>query len=174
MRRSHCSVCVLGLFVLVGGCGGKNTGSPTERLWVSGVPKNPKAPITAFITARTTGDKFIGSFFSGSMLRGGHDVFEWRNEGDDAAVLRFLQDGSSNRVRIETCKPTTGFDYCIIMHGDPTRTERYQSRKRWTVRRPGKRREAGAPSVMEVMFELSEDDPDLSAALDLVTGPRAE
>jgi hypothetical protein len=160
--------------MLLGGCGGKDTGSPTERLWVSAIPKNPKASLTAFITTRTTGDKFVGSFFHGSLLRGGHDVFEWRNDGEDAAVLKFLQDDDAKRVRFETCKPTTGFDFCLIVHGDPKRAERYQSRKRWTVRRPGRKRDLGPSSVMDVMFELSEDDADLRAALDLVAGSRAE
>jgi hypothetical protein len=160
--------------MLLGGCEGSNTGSPTDRLWVSGIPKNPKASLTAFITARTTGDKFIGAFFSGSVLRGSHDVFEWKNEGEDGAVLKFLQDEKTQRVRIETCKPTTGFDYCIMLHGDPKRIERYQSRKRWTVRRPGKKRDAGTLSVVDVMFELSEDDSDLDAAMSFAAGPSLE
>ena len=165
MRRFVRGLCapVVGLLVLAAGCEGKHAGSPTERLWVSGVPKNPKATLTAFVTARTTGDKYIGAFFSGSMVRGGHDVFEWKSEGEDAARLRFLQDDQTHALRFETCEPSTGFDYCILMHGDPTRTKRYQSRKRWTVRRPGKKQ--AVPSVTEVLLELAEDDADLRAAL---------
>lgn len=161
---SH-SASVVGVVLLVAGCEGRHTGSPTERLWVSGVPKNPKASISAFVTTRATGDKYVGAFLVGSLYRGGHDVFEWTYEGDDAAVLTFPQDGKSRRVRFETCDPTTGFDYCIIMRGAPTPDERYQSRKRWTVKRPGGKRDAATISVRDVMFELSEDDPDLQATL---------
>lgn len=169
LKSSPC-VAILGVALLAVGCEGGQAGSPTERLWVSGLPSNPKAPITAFATTRTSSDKYIGAFFQGSMLRGGHDVFEWRSEGQDAATLKFLQDGETRRVRFETCKPTRGFDYCIVLHGDPTGTGRYQSRKRWTVRRPGRRRDAGATLVTDVMFELSEDDGQLRVAFE-ATGP---
>jgi hypothetical protein len=165
MRRFVPSLCasVFGLLVLGSGCEGRHTASPTERLWVSGIPKNTKATLTAFITARTTGDKYIGAFFSGSVFRGGHNVFEWKNEGEDGAALRFLQDDVTKSVRFETCEPSTGFDYCLLMHGDPTGTMRYQSRKRWTVKRPGKRHSSSI-SVTDVLFELAEDEPDLRAA----------
>ena len=149
-------------------CGsGPSPGTPTERLWVSGVPTSAKAEISAFVTTRQSGGqnggKFLGAFFHGSALRGHHDVFEWVEDGKDAAKLKFLQDGSTRRVRFENCEPTRGFDYCMIVHGDPTGAKKYQSRKRWIVRRPGKR-EIEPTVVMDVIAELAEDDEELQAA----------
>jgi hypothetical protein len=153
---------LLAVAVLVPACGGSSA-TITERLWVSGVPKNPKARIRAFATTRSGADKFIGAFYSGSVLRGGHDVFEWHADGKDAAKLVFLQDGTTRRLRFETCEPSGGFDYCILVHGDPGGAERFQSRKRWQVKRPG-RRGAGT-LVFDAMTELAGDDDDLAAAL---------
>jgi hypothetical protein len=145
------------------GCGGGGEASPTERLWVSGVPTNPKMPITAFATTRHGDGKFLGAFFSGTMLRGGHDVFEWRDTGKGRAQLKFLQDGLQASIRLETCKPSTGFDHCLLVHGDPTGNVRYQSRKRWVVKRPGRK---DAALVTGALAELSGDDPALAAWLE--------
>lgn len=147
------------------GCGsGPSPGTPTERLWVSGVPTSAKAEISAFVTTRQGSGKFLGAFFHGSALRGHHDVFEWTDDGKDAAKLKFLQDGKQRRLRFETCEPTRGFDYCMIVHGDPTGAKTYQSRKRWIVRRPGRKRDVEPAMVLEVMAELAEDDEELQAA----------
>jgi hypothetical protein len=159
------------MFVLFGsllcaGCGSSDP-TPTERLWISGVPSNAKAPISAFVTTRTGDGKYIGAFFQGSALRGSHDVFEWRADGKDAAKLRFLQDGTSMRVRFETCPKKPGFDFCLIVRGDKGSEQRYYSRKRWNVRRPGKKQELGAVMVPELIGELAEDDDELQAALEL-------
>ena len=54
------------------------------------------------------------------------------------------------------------------MLGDPTGTVVYHSRKRWVVRRPGRKRDAATGLVMGAIFELAEDDPELAAALDSV------
>ncbi|HET6584593.1 MAG TPA: hypothetical protein VFG69_14140 [Nannocystaceae bacterium] len=143
--------------------GGPSAGAPTERLWVSGVPTSAKAELSAFVTTRQGSGKFLGAFFHGSALRGHHDVFEWVEDGKDAAKLKFLQDGSTRRLRFETCEPTRGFDYCMIVKGDPTGAERYQSRKRWIVRRPGRGKIEPA-MVLDAIAELSEDDEDLAAA----------
>ncbi len=146
------------------GCGASDA-TVTERLWISALPKTPKAPITAFATMASDGDKYFGAFFSGTLLRGGHDVFEWRATGKSSASLRFLQDGTKADIRLETCKPTTGFDYCVIVRGDPTGAERYQSRKRWVVRRPGKRKAIDGTFVLDAMQQLADDDDDLAEAL---------
>jgi len=153
---------VLGIGLL--SCGGGSEATATERLWVSTVPTSPKAPLTAFLTTRTGKDKYIGAFFAGSMLRGGHDVFEWIADGKDAATLRFLQDDRKRHIRFEACTPSRGFDYCLLVHGDPTGTGKYQSRKRWAVKRPGRSKGAEALSVVEVMHALVEDDEDLQTA----------
>ena len=161
----RCSVVlVLAALTAASGCGGGSSpATPTERLWVSGVPTSAKAEISAFVTTRQSGGKFLGAFFHGSALRGHHDVFEWVDDGKDAAKLKFLQDGRQRRVTFETCEPTTGFDYCMLVHGDPTGAKKYQSRKRWVVRRPGKR-DVEPTIVLDAIAELAEDDEDLQAA----------
>lgn len=156
---------VLGGLMVVSGCRSEPS-SPTERLWVSNIPTDPKAPLTAFLTMRSSEDRYLGAFFQGSLLRGGHDVFQWEDSGNNRARVQFLQDGRRADLRLETCKPTRGFDYCLMVHGDPTGTVRYQSRKRWVVRRPGRKRDAAAGLVSSVMLELAEDDDELAAALD--------
>lgn len=139
----------------------------TERLWVSDVPTSPRTPISAFLVTKTTGDKFVGAFFRGSLYRGGHDVFSWKAARGGAEV-RFLQDGSTARLSFETCKPSRGFDHCVLVSGDPTGARRYQSRKRWNVRR-GK----VAPSqlVTDALVDLAEDDEDLQQYVDLSFEP---
>lgn len=162
-RRSSVVLALTALAAAVGCGGGSSPATPTERLWVSGVPTSAKAEISAFVTTRQSGAKFLGAFFHGSALRGHHDVFEWVEDGKDAAKLKFLQDGKTRRVWFETCTPTTGFDHCMIVHGDPTGAKTYQSRKRWVVRRPGKR-DIGPNMVLDAIAELATDDEELQAA----------
>ncbi len=149
---------LLGLVTLAGACGGKGEAAATERLWISTVPTSPKQPITAFLATRTGDGKYIGAFFRGSLYRGGHDVFTWTDR-KGGAELKFMQDGSGARLRFEACTPSKGFDHCLLVEGDPTGTRRYQSRKRWTVRR-GKNM---VPSQMipQALADLAEDDEDL-------------
>jgi hypothetical protein len=154
------AACLISAPLAISGCGG-GTATATERLWISGLPSSPKTKITAFATTRTGNDKYLGAFFEGTVLRGGHDVFEWTTSGTDQAELKFLQDGKIARIRWSMCKPTTGFDYCLEMKGDPTGTKKYQSRKRWVVKRPGKRKDASA-MALDVIAELAEDDEDLA------------
>ena len=151
--------------LLLLGCGGGDA-TATERLWISDVPTSPKQPITAFASTRTGDGKYLGAFFRGSLYRGGHDVFEWYDDGKDAAHLQFLQDGKKFKLRIEKCTPTTGFDHCMLLHGDPTGKVRYQSRKRWVVKRPGKKAEVDG-LVTQTIFDLAEDDEDLRALTEL-------
>ena len=149
------------------GCGGGADATPTERLWISSLPTRPSQQFTAFITTRTTGDKHIGALFRGSMYRGGHDVFEWKATGDTRAHLKFLQDKHEADLRIEKCTPTTGFDHCIVIHGDSALAGKYQSRKRWVVRRPGKKSELAEGMVTQTILDLAEDDEDLQALTEL-------
>lgn len=146
---------------------GSSDASPTERLWISGVPSKATEPMSAFVTTRTGEGKYIGAFFQGSAYRGTHDVFEWRSDGKDAAKLKFLQDGSSMRVRFGSCEPKRGFDFCLSVKGDKGGEQRYYSRKRWNVRRPGKKKELLAIDVPNVIAELAEDDEELQVALEL-------
>lgn len=147
------------------GCGG-GPATATERLWVSTIPTSPKQHITAFLTMSSDEDRYLGAFFRGTLLRGGHDVFEWTEAGKDRARVKFLQDNKYFELKTESCKPDRGFDYCLLVHGDPTGTVRYQSRKRWVVRRPSRKRDAVTGLVAQTMLELAEDDPELAAALD--------
>jgi hypothetical protein len=147
------------------GCKGSAEATATERLWVSALPTSPKSPIAAFLTTRTSNGKYTGAFFQGTLLRGGHDVFTWRESGKDTATLQFLQDGRTVHLKIEWCEPSRGFDHCLLLRGDPTGTVRYQSRKRWAVRRPGRRKDLGAGIVMGTLLELAEDDEDLQLAV---------
>lgn len=147
------------------GCGGGGSSTVTERLWVSGVPKSPREPLAAFATTHKKGETYLGAFFQGTLYRGGHDVFEWQPSGKSRARLQFLQDGRRVDVRTESCKPSRGFDLCVLVHGDPLGVVRYESRKRWVVKRPGKRKDAGA-LVLDTLYELSEDDDDLETWLE--------
>lgn len=148
------------------GCGGGAEVTPTERLWVSGVPTDPKVPLTAFLTMRSGDEHYLGAFFQGTLLRGSHDVFRWTPTAKNRARLEFLQDSIEVNLRLEVCEATRGFDHCLEVHGDPTGTGRYYSRKRWVVRKPGRKRDLAAGLVVPVMLELAEDDPELAAMLD--------
>lgn len=160
-RSARVLVWNFGLFA-VAGCGGSDTATPTDRLWVSAVPTSAKQELSAFVTTRTSEGKYVGAFFHGSALRGSHDVFEWKDSGKDAATLRFLQDGRQTKVRFETCSPSRGFDFCLLVHGDPTGAKKYQSRKRWNVRRGKKAAILSIPAMFE---DLAEDDEELARAL---------
>lgn len=157
----------LGSAGLVAGCkGGAST--PTERLWVSGVPTSPKQDMTAFLTMRSDDgrDRYLGAFFHGTLFRGSHDVFEWQDTGKERARVRFLQDNREVELRLAPCKPSTGFDYCLEIKGDRTYAGQYQSRKRWVVRRPGRKRDAATGLVTQALLELADDDDELAQALD--------
>ncbi len=145
------------------GCGSKDNATAAERLWISTVPTSPKAPISAFMATKAKDGKYIGAFFTGSLYRGGHDVFSWSPRSGGADVV-FLQDGSKARLSFEACKPSKGFDHCLIVKGDPTGTGRYQSRKRWSVRR-GKAEMIPSQLIPQTLAQLAEDDDDLHAFL---------
>lgn len=145
------------------GCGGKGEATASERLWVSTVPTNPKQLASAFIATKAKDGKYVGVFLHGSLYRAVHDVFTWAPRSGGADIT-FLQDGSRARLRFETCKPSRGFDYCMIVKGDPTGAMRYQSRKRWAVRR-GKSDIPAPALVSATLADLAEDDEDLQALL---------
>jgi hypothetical protein len=165
LSRSAAITIVALLSVAATSCRRATDGSVTDRLWVSTLPTTPKAPLTAFITSRTTGARFIGAYFDGSAYRGAYDVFEWRNEGEQSANLRFLQDGRKVTLRYRTCEPSRGFDYCILIEGDPIWARKFQSRKRWTVRR-GRRSDVNAADLLHEFGDLAASDPQLAAIVD--------
>ncbi len=162
---------------LLAGCSGGGAATVTERLWISGVPTDPKAEISAFATTKTDqADRYVGVFYRGSIMRGTHDVFEWRNVGKDDAELVLLQDNQRVKLHFTPCKPTTGFDHCVEVRQGTAKPERYYSRKRWVVRRPGRKRGAALGLFEQVLLEVAEEDDELAAVLDasvaLVEDPR--
>lgn len=150
----------LALVLALSGCGAGGPAPATERLWVSALPKDARTAFTAFVTVRASDKRYYGSFYHGSMFRGSHDAFRWYPGDDKTARLGFLQDGSERTLHFTKCKPTTGFDLCLEVRGDPYGVERYQSRKRWVVGRGGNQGE-----VTELLTELAEDDADLASLL---------
>jgi hypothetical protein len=163
MSLLRSSVLVSLIAVGVGGCGGKGEATAAERLWVSTVPTNPKQLTSAFLATKAKDGKYVGVFLHGSLYRAVHDVFTWAPKKGGADIT-FLQDGTGARLRFETCKPSRGFDYCMIVKGDPTGAMRYQSRKRWAVRR-GKADVPAAMLVHSAIADLAEDDEDLQTLL---------
>lgn len=162
-RAARTSIFVSLVALGLAGCGGKDDAAAAERLWISTVPTSPKEPVSAFLATKAKDGMYIGAFFTGSLYRGGHSVFTWtpRSGGAD---LKFLQDDSKARLRFESCKPSRGFDHCLIVKGDPTGTGRYQSRKRWTTRR-GTKDLPPSQLVTATIATLAEDDEDLEALL---------
>ncbi len=140
------------------GCGKPPSAVVTNRLWVSTVPTSPRQATTAFAIASARG-RNIGVFHRGSVYEAKHQAFNWAARGE-RAQLTLLQDNETHELRVETCKPSRGFDRCVMLHGDPTGAVRYQSRKRWAFR---DRKSAGVLDFDAVVHELEASDPELSA-----------
>ena len=165
MRNGVKAIVVGSLLVLgAAGCGGGPTDEITERLWVTSLPTKQTQELSAFVTARS-GDHYVGAFFRGSAVRGSHDVFKWNDLGKGRARLELLQDGRKLELRFKTCEPVKPFDRCVLVEGNG-RAERYYSRKRWVVRRPGLRSVATQGFFGATLLELAEDDDELAEALD--------
>jgi len=155
--RSSAKLFLAGLAVSVlGACGKPPPANITERLWVSELPTNPKKEVAAFVISQVKGKK-LGVFYRGSVYRGAHDMFQWTGEDAGKGRMELLQDGAIHRIRTEQCEPSRGFDHCILMHGDPTGRVRYQSRKRWAVRKST----AETLSFEAVVSELANEDEEL-------------
>ncbi|MHC4829724.1 MAG: hypothetical protein ACYTFT_05125 [Planctomycetota bacterium] len=140
------------------GCGKPSPAKITERLWVSELPTNPRKTISAFVISDVRARK-LGVFYRGSVYRGAHDLFRFTAAKGGKGKMQLLQDGSVHPVRTETCEPSKGFDHCILVHGDPTGVVRYQSRKRWALRK----KSAESLNFGVVLHDLSEEDADLQA-----------
>lgn len=150
-----------GLLVGLGvGCGGPPPPDVTERLWVSELPTGPRQPISAFVISEVRGRK-LGVFLHGSVYRGSHDLFRWSGEDQGTGRLELLQDGAVYEVRTEGCTPDRGFDHCLLLHGDPTGVVRYQSRKRWALRKG----DAPPAELAVAVDRLADDDADLRRLL---------
>lgn len=144
---------------LAAGCGKAPAANLTERLWVSDLPTNPKEQISMFVISDVKSRK-LGLFYRGSLYRGVHDLFRFSGDASGRrGKMQLLQDGTVHAVRTETCQPSRGFDFCILVHGDPTGVVRYQSRKRWALRKS----EAPSLHAGEILSTLAEEDEDLRA-----------
>lgn len=120
---------------VVGGCGGGDTASLGNRLWIDHVPTDRRDPIAMVSLGEAgAGGTTAGVFYRGSIFRGTFDTFTWKQGEDGVAELTLLQDQRTVKVRIEGCEPDDGFDYCVQLHGDPQGVRRYQSRRRWGAR----------------------------------------
>lgn len=142
------------------GCSKKPPSEVADRLWVAEMPSGPRDRVDAFVLTEV-GKRSVGSYYHGSLYRGVHDSFTWTSKAKDRGVIRILQDQRDFEVRFEPCKPDRGFDQCILLHGDPKKVVRYQSRKRWSIPRRGKNLDVPA-----LMVELAEDDDELEAAFE--------
>jgi hypothetical protein len=167
MRNGVKAIVVASLLGLgAAGCGGGGSNEVTERLWVSAIPTKHTQQISAFVTARS-GSEYFGAFFRGSLLRGSHDAFKWRDDGKGRAKLELLQDGQKLNLRFKACDPIKPFDRCIEVETDQTGSQKYYSRKRWVVRRPLKKRDLATSGIFgATMLELAEEDDELAEALD--------
>jgi len=79
-----------------------------------------------------------------------------------AARIVMLQSGREYEIEVESCKPSPGFDMCILVKGNPTGNDRFESRKRWVIPR---RRKGETVDIPLLIAELADDDVDLQALL---------
>lgn len=160
--RPFVSLALVGVTALaLGACSKAPPADVADRLWVAQMPTGPRSQIDAFVVT-DIGKYSGGSFYHGSLYRGVHDSFVWTTKAKDRGVIHLLQDQRDVEVRTKPCKPDIGFDQCILLEGDPKKVVRYQSRKRWAIPRKGK-----SLDVPVLIAELSEDDDELEALLDL-------
>ena len=162
----------LGLTIVtsLAGCGGGDEPLPLHnRLWLSKLPTKPTDTVGAMIVLQAAeGRAQYGALYRGSVVRGGFELFEWKPEADGRARLRLLQDDKLVKIRTEACKPDVGFHACVMLHGDPSGTVRYQTRRRWGVKAS-----AGALDVAAELRGLAEVDPELALALPPPLAPDA-
>lgn len=166
LRRASTPV-VLGLGLLglslLPGCGSPPPADVTERLWVSSMPSGARDSVNAFVITEVR-KKQVGVFYTGSVYRGTHDAFSWTpNRKKDGGKLKMLQDGRAYEVTVNSCEPSKGFDHCMLLQGDPTGVVRYESRKRWALKKGRKKKAADVPTLV---MELSAEDDDLEALIE--------
>lgn len=150
----------LALFFVIPACRSGADATVTERLWVSDLPKNPRAEFTAFVTTRVRDGLFVGSFYGGSLYRGTHQAIRWDAQGARKARVQTLQDERRHNLELKTCEPDKGFHMCVQVKGDRTFAGRYQSRRRWSVKRPGKKGEV--LDIPQTLSALAADDERLA------------
>ena len=158
--RSSLSLALAGVALLsLDACSKAPPAEIADRLWVEQMPTSPRSEVHAFVLTEVR-KRSAGSFFHGSLYRGSHDSFLWTNKSKDRGVIRMLQEDKDYEVHVEECKPSRGFDQCILLEGDPKGVVRYQSRKRWAIPRRG-----GSLELPALIEELAEQDPELEALI---------
>jgi len=134
-----------------------------DRLWLTAIPKKATDTVGVLTIVRASESRQYGWIFKGSLWRGVYDTFHWTPDGEHKAQLRMLQDDKVYKIRTEPCEPSTGFHYCILVHGDPLGEVRYQSRKMWGLTRPKAKSQAfDLAAELEI---LAEQDPQLATVL---------
>ena len=167
---SHATFCLLATLVTslaVSACGDdKEAAGPVhDRLWLTKIPKSLTDEVGAFVVLRASESKQYGFLFKGSMYRGSYDTFHWAPEGEDRARLRTVQDNKVHNVRIEACEPDDGYQYCMLVHGDPQGVERYQSRKLWGLGQPNKLKPGAVFDLASELRALAAEDAEVATAL---------
>ena len=167
---SHATFCLLATLVTslaVSACGDDKeaAGHVHDRLWLTKIPKSLTDEVGAFVVLRASESKQYGFLFKGSMYRGSYDTFHWAPEGEDRARLRTVQDNKVHNVRIEACEPDDGYQYCMLVHGDPQGVERYQSRKLWGLGQPNKLKPGAVFDLASELRALAAEDAEVATAL---------
>lgn len=130
-------VLVVGPFLGLGlGCRGESSDAVVDRLWISELPRSARANFVAFALSSQKGRSF-GLLHEGSVYRGSHRAFAWKQLAPGKFELQWLQEQRKARVVAEKCRPSAGFDHCVVMRGLGFGATRFQSRKRWRLRLKG-------------------------------------
>jgi hypothetical protein len=174
-HATFCQIAALVTSLAASGCGGDGeaAGPVHDRLWLTKVPKKLTDEVGAFLVVRASESKQYGFLFKGSLYRGSYDTFHWAPEGEDRAKLRTVQDDKVHDVRIEACEPDAGFQYCMLVHGDPQGVERYQSRKGWGLGKPNKLKPGASFDLASELRALAAEDEDVAAVLDALESEQA-
>ena len=141
------------------GGGGGEAHELLDRLWVTDVPAGPREVFRGFAVADVRGRQ-VGAFYDGSVYDGRQRAFKIAIEGDKI-TFALLQEELEAEVTVRACRPSTGFHLCLELVGDPLVAGRYQSRKRWTLRRSRDAqiaRTISVPALLGVLDEASSDD----------------
>lgn len=142
------------------GGGGGETHELLDRLWVTDVPAGPREVFRGFAVADVRGRQ-VGAFYDGSVYDGRQRAFKISIAGDKV-TFALLQEELEAEVRVRACRPSTGFHLCLELVGDPLVAGRYQSRKRWTLRRSkgaAVTRMSSIPMLLDALDEGASSDP---------------
>jgi hypothetical protein len=162
---------ILSLLALLPGCGDRDAADVPlhDRLWLTAVPKSVKDSVGVLTIVRASESRQYGWIFKGSLLRGVYDTFHWQPDGEHRAHMRMLQDDKVYKIRTEACEPSTGFHYCVLVHGDPQGEVRYESRKLWGLTRP--KAKGSAFDLASELERLAGEDPELAVLLEQAEVP---